>query len=232
MNCILIDPDKKSRQAFEILLQGVEEADLLKSCKSIEQAGKLVLHNETDILFIDAQCLAGAEDIISLFSGPHRFHLVLMAASKQAAVLAFDMEAADFLLKPVSQVRLTKTLAKISKAEKNNRAKSATYDSCLFIRRGLAWEKLSLKEISYIEAAAQNRVVIHTSSKVQHIVNQHMKRVAAHVPEQQFIRVHKSFLVRLDKIDAVEDEYVTVSKRRIPVGANMKELLMAKLRLI
>src|SRR5688572_19794252 len=116
MTCIIIDADKESRKLLELLVKEIKSIKLLQSCGSLVEAEEILTKNKVDIIFIDPSKPSEQTLDFLTFLPYLRPHIVVMSSQIEFAKEAFDMDATDFILKPVSRLRVVKSIVKIIKS--------------------------------------------------------------------------------------------------------------------
>jgi DNA-binding LytR/AlgR family response regulator len=172
--------------------------------------------------------MTGLEFIKTLSAS--RPEVILITSNKEFAAEAFEYDVTDFLVKPVSYERFLKA---VSKAKRNFDKKGTTIntiDDHIFIKVSSRFIKLELKNILYIEALA-DYVTIYTSTD-KYTIHSTMKGIESSLPGNDFARVHNSYIVRLDKIQSIEDNSISVGKSTIPVSRTRLKPLMQRLKLM
>jgi DNA-binding LytR/AlgR family response regulator len=219
---IRIDLEEKVNQTMTL--------NLIGTCSNAMEASNLVMTQNVDLIFLDVMMpgMTGMEFIKTLSAS--RPELIMITSNREFAAEAFDYDVTDFLVKPVTYERFLKA---VSKAKRNFDKKGTTIntiDDHIFIKVASRFIKLELTNIQYIEALA-DYVTIYTATD-KYTIHSTMKGIENTLPGQDFARVHNSYIVRLDKIAAIEDNSITVNKTTIPVSRNKFKPLMQRLKLI
>lgn len=230
MNCIIVDDDELIRIDLEEKIRQTMTLNLVASCSNALEASNLVMTQNIDLIFLDVMMpeMTGLEFIKTLSAS--RPELIMITSNKEFAAEAFDYDVTDFLVKPVAYDRFLKA---VSKAKRNFDKKGTTIntiDDHIFIKVSSRFVKLELKNIQYIEALA-DYVTIHTATD-KYTIHSTMKGIEGALPVKDFARVHNSYIVRLDKITAIEDNSISVNRTTIPVSRNRFKPLIQRLKLI
>lgn len=230
MNCIIVDDDDMIRIDMEDKIRQTMTLNLIASCSNAMEASHLVMSRSVDLIFLDVMMpgMTGLEFMKTL--SVNRPEVIIITSNKEFAAEAFDYDVTDFLIKPFTYERFLKA---VSKAKRNFDKKDTainTIDDHIFIKVASRFIKLELKNILYIEALA-DYVTIHTSTE-KFTIHSTMKGIENTLPGNEFARVHNSFIVRLDKIAAIEDNSITIGKVLIPVSRNKLKPLMQRLKLV
>ncbi len=230
MDCIIVDDEEMSRNAMKHLVSQMEFLNLTKVCSgSIEALNYLNTHS-VDLVLLDIEMpeLSGLQFIKNLKSSP----LIILATSKKDyAIEAFEYNVVDYLLKPVTSDRFIKAINKAKNIFDNsqNIADFSEKDH-IFIKTNSILLKINIKDILWIEALG-DYTVINTSDK-KHVVHSTLKAIESKLSPEIFTRVHRSYIVSIDKIDSIDDSTIVMGKKLIPVGAVYKEGLMKQLNLL
>jgi DNA-binding LytR/AlgR family response regulator len=229
MKCIIADPDKKTRQAVEKILKDSGKFTILASVSKAEEAIETVMKNPVDVIFID-MLMPGMDHMGFLSQLSYsRPHIIVMADKKEAAVDAFEFEATDFLLKPVNKVRLLKAIARIIKRDSKHPTLKNDNGTDLFLRLDGMMIRARMKDISYIEGMS-DYVHVYVGDK-KYTIFSTLKAILDHLPGKDFMRVQKSYIVRLDKIESIVDDIITIKNKEVPIGSTYKTELLNRLKI-
>jgi len=225
MNCLIVDDDIVFQNTIK---QYVEETDFLKLvsiCNSAIEASNFLNKEKIDLLFLDIEMpeMTGLELIKSMSVLPS---VILITSNHAYALEAFEYDVVDYLLKPVTYPRFIKAVKK-AQVKYQRRAKKK---GDIYVKSNSSLIKISNNEIAYIEALG-DYIVIHTPAK-KYTIYSTLKSFIEKLPEDDFIRVHRSFVVRIDQITAIDDFIVMVGQKNIPVSRSCKDHLIARLNLI
>jgi len=221
LNCMIVDDDPIFRQYISKQIKETNGLKLITEAESAAVALDLLEEHEVDIIFLDVQMpeMTGIELVQRLNNG---YEVILVTANDSYAVDAFEQKVTDYLVKPFEYDRFSQA---INKAQKNIEAfrKKKNIIEHIFIKSDGKIVHLRLQDILYVEALA-DYVVINTEAK-KYIVHHTMKGVEKKLPVHRFVRVHRSFIVNIEKIDYIEDLTVHIKAKSIPIGASYKETL-------
>lgn len=202
---IIIDDERLARAEMRSLLSGFSEISIVGEAKNVDEAVSLIRLNKPDIVFLDIQLSnENGFDLLELVEKD--FKLIFVTAYDEFAIRAFEANALDYLLKPVNPERLAKTLERIT--ENDNRRRETTlrkldYDDRLFLEIGERSRFLKINTIKCICADGDYSNVF-TDDGRKHLVTKPLKEWENRLPEQYFVRVHRSVIVNLDFIEKVE----------------------------
>ena len=151
--------------------------------------------------------------------------VILTTAYDSYAIQAFDLEVSDYLLKPISFERFLKSVEKIFDGifQKNNNTKNINIpsakendDNYIFVKADYKMQRVNFKDILYIEGLKEYLIIKTLTGKVITLSN--FKKIEERLPASNFIRVHKSFIVALDKIESIERHRIKIADKLIPIG--------------
>lgn len=227
MKCLVVDDDELSRNIIEDLIAGTD-LTLVKSCSSAIEAFNILKAEKIDLLFLDVDMpqMSGIDLLKSLTELPQ---VILITAHAKYAVESYEYNVTDFVVKPITHARFLKA---VDKAKKNLQESTleGTGSSTIFVKADSRLVQLPVDNIQYIEALG-NYVNIYTNSG-RYTVLTTMKEVEAKLLPPVFARVHRSFIVKVDKIESIEDNFINIGGKSIPIGKNYKEELMKGINLL
>ncbi len=229
LNCIIIDDEPIARKGLREYIQDVDFLQLVGEFDSAMKATDVLSNEKIDLMFLDIHMpkITGIEFLRSLQHPPQ---VIFTTAYPQYAVDGFDLNVLDYLVKPVSFDRFLKAAMKAKDAiSKMSVAGSPTNpkEDYVFIKADNKLVKIFYDDILYVEAL-QNYVTIHTSNK-KYITYLTFKGMEESLPADQFIRVHKSYLVSANKIESIEGNSIRIGQHEIPISRTVKEEVLEKL---
>lgn len=230
MNCIIVDDDEMSRMAMKHLVSQVQFLKLIGTCSSATEALNILNNEKIDLMLLDIEMpdMSGLELVNSLKAPP----LTILATSKKDyAIEAFESNVIDYIVKPVLLDRFYKAIAK-AKDKFDNLPSTIDFSGAnyVFIKSNGTLVKINITEILWIDALG-DYMTINTANK-KYVVHSTMKVIESKLPSDKFIRVHRSYLISIDSITAIDDNVVIIGKQLIPVGAVYKENLTKRLNLL
>ncbi len=228
MRCLIVDDDEISRELIAEHISNTDDLELIKSCKSGIEASNFLAKNNVDVIFLDVEMpkMNGIELLKSL---DHKPHIVLITGKDKYAVEAFEYEVTDYLVKPVQYQRFLKAANKLKGKRKPSVIDSIQPDS-LFIKVDSELINVNNKEILWIEALGDYVNIITPTKK--YVVLSTMKNIEEKLPPKDFIRVHRSYFVRIDKIKKISEDIILVENKLIPVSKSYKKELIERLNLL
>lgn len=226
---IAIDDEPLALDVVEHHVQKIPFLELnAKFCNAFE-AIQFLCRERVDLLFLDIQMpqLTGFEFLRTL---QHRPMVILTTAYPNYALESYDMDAIDYLLKPIPFERFLKAVNKVQQRLLPPQQNSTIIETIqqpiqaaeyIFVKTDYKTVKILLDDVLYVESF-KDYVIFHLrQEKIQSLLS--IKAVESFLNQEHFVRVHRSFIVALDKIEAIERASITIGKHIIPIGDNYKE---------
>ena len=229
MKCLVVDDDDLSRGILEDLIKDTDSLDLAASCADPIKAFNILKDSSIDLLFLDIEMpkMDGISMLKSLNPLPQ---VILVTSYDKYAVESYEYDVTDFVKKPISTARFLKAIEKASKRFTKESSHFTTKGETIFIKSDSKLVQINTNQIFWIEALGNYMRVITEEGK--YTILSTMKDVASKLPSDDFVRVHRSFIVRLDKIESIEDNYIVINENQINIGKAYKEGLNKKLNLL
>ena len=231
INCIIIDDEPLARKGLREYIGDVDFLNLAGEFDNALKATGILGGGTVQLLFLDIQMpkITGLDFFKTLQHAPP---VIFTTAYPQFALDGFEMNALDYLVKPISFNRFLKAAMKAKEfyeVRQKNISETAgnTVRDHFFIKADNKVLKVFYDEILFAEAL-QNYVSIHTKDK-KYITYLTFKSVEDYLPAEKFIRTHKSFIVAADKIESIDAGEICIGPHRIPISRNLKEEVMDKL---
>ena len=221
---IVVDDEPLARKLIASHASRVESLELVGECATAVEAINLLRTKSVDLIFLDIQMpeLSGLDFIRTLKNPPV---IILITAHREFALEAFDLDVCDYLLKPVSFDRFLKSInkyfdrASVPIDESNNRVVVST--EFIYLKSEKKDHKVKLEEILYIESLDDYVKVILKSKTL--ITRENISTLEKRLPDDRFIRIHRSFMVSLNEIQTVSIEAVQVNGKELPFGRTFKK---------
>jgi DNA-binding LytR/AlgR family response regulator len=229
---MVIDDEPIARQLLENYIAKTDGLSLVKSCRNPAEAYEALITHEADLLFLDIEMpvLNGIEFYRSLKNPPL---VVFVTAYPQHAVDGFSLNAVDYLLKPVTYERFSDAIAKVQQRMLMEIAETDTPHppkaDYIFIRQDIRLVRVNFADIDYIEAERDFSWVITGEKKM--LAGMHLKLFETALDENRFMRVHRSYIVQLDRILAIKGNVIELGKKEIPIGASFRDQLLKRLKI-
>ena len=228
LNCIVVDDDELSRKVVLHFIQKTNFLQLSKEFDNAMDAHHYLDEEHVDLIFLDIQMpgMSGMDFINALEKD---VEIILITSEEKYAVEAFEKMVADYLVKPIEYSRFLQASQKVKSNVELKRAATVQRQE-FFVRSDSKMVRISYQSILYVEALA-DYVIIQTASK-KHIVHFTMKGIANRLPDDCFVRTHRSYIVNLDKIEALEDNSILIGEKYIPIGASYKDAFLDRLNFL
>jgi len=228
INCLAIDDEPLALDLLEDFISRVPFLKLVEKCSSAFEAMKILQQEDVELLFLDIQMpdITGIQFLKTLENKPK---VIFTTAYPEHALEGFELDATDYLLKPFSFERFLKAVNKASKqiqlqhvaSELASHDDSSDEKDYIFIKSGYDTVKVPLKNIRYIQGL-KDYVKIHThDGTVLSLVS--MKAILNRLPSDNFVRVHRSYIVAIDKIELIQKRRISIGEKEIPVGDTFRK---------
>jgi len=220
INCIVIEDELPASILLEMHIGKFDFLELKGKFTSTNNALNLLKTQKIDLLFLDIN-LPGKSGIEFAKSLPKDIGIIFTTANPQHAVDGFELEAIDYLLKPISFERFSKAIYKYCKIQKTNQqfeqlTQAEAERPFIFVKCERKTLKLYLDEIDYFESQG-NYLLIHTESDCFK-THQSITEIIEKLPEGLFHRIHRSFLIPLKKVTQFNSRSVTIKNKVLPIG--------------
>ncbi|MBV6878541.1 LytTR family DNA-binding domain-containing protein [Epilithonimonas ginsengisoli] len=221
MNCIIIDDEPLARAEMQSLIREVSDLEILGDFSNALTALEYLKTNQVDLIFLDIEMPLGTGlEFAEML--PKQTLIIFTTAYSQYALKSYELDAIDYLLKPIEKERLEKAINKaelynqlLSRETIKNTVESNTADF-LFIKADRRFYKLNFDEIKFIEGL-KDYVVIHTKTQ-KLITAMNLKTIHQKIPDSIFLRVSKSYVVNLNFIDSFDNHNIYIDESEIPLG--------------
>lgn len=232
ISCIAVDDEPLALEKIKAYILRVENFKLLDSFSSAVDALSFLNENKVDVVFLDVQMeeLTGIQMIESMAEKPV---VILTTAYDKYSIKGYDLNVTDYLLKPYSFQRFLQAVNKAYDAlsikyKKNpsliTNENNDSGSGFMFVRSEGKLVKVAYKDILFIEGM-KDYVRIHTHTK-RIMTLQGISNLLDFLPEDLFIRIHKSYIVSIDKIEAIERRTVIINEEHLPIGDRYKKHFM------
>lgn len=226
MTCIVVDDEPLARQGMEMNITHVSSLQLLGSFSNALAAGDFLRKEKVDLMFLDINMpeLSGLDFLKSLRDAPL---VIFTTAYPQYALESYELDAIDYLVKPI---RIERFLKAVNKAENHLKLLQQEggasqvekiEEDFVFIKADRKYFKIYFKDILYIEGLKDYVVIFTKDSKI--ITSMNVKTIASQLPPSIFARVSKSYIVNVLQINSFDNELLYINNAEIPIGRGFKD---------
>ena len=221
INCLIVEDEPLAARLLADYIAQISQLKLVNICEDVHSAGRIMNNEKIDLLLLDIN-LPRTNGIDFIKSMTHKCHIILTTAYHEYAVDGFELDVADYLLKPITWERFEKAINKVMDYEKLLLSNAATvHPGHIFIKNDGMMVKILFDEILYVEAV-QNYVLIHTKTK-KFITYSALKNIEQLLPAKRFVKVQRSFIVAIDKITSLKGNDVHIGEVTITISRKLKE---------
>lgn len=227
-NVLIVDDEYPARMLLQDYVSKVDSLNLVDCCSSAVKAMDVLANQHVDIMLLDIQMpeMTGEELLKSLDKKPV---VILTTAYSEYAVDAFALGVVDYLLKPFDFARF---LQAVNKAKEliGRRGQPQPAADYMMVKADYKLYKINYDDLLFIEGQHEYVSFNMTSRRVTALYS--LKNLEESLPADRFFRVHKSFIISINHIEDIDKQFVTVGGRKIPIGANYRDELLKKLRVV
>ena len=233
INAIIVDDEPLAQDVLEAHLMKIPEVNLVAKCDNAIEAREAINANEIDLVYLDIQMpqITGIEFVKSLTNPPA---IIFTTAFDNYAIDGFELNAVDYLLKPISLDRFLKATNKaidVIQAQHKSQATEVdtAEDDFIFVKADKKLVKINYNDVLYVEGLKDYVIIKRDEKRV--ITLQTMKSLEEKLPSNIFLRIHRSYIVNMNKIDAIMGNMVELKEKgqvkHLPVGKNYRDKLLA-----
>lgn len=228
LKCIIIDDEPIARKVLQEFIQEIDYLELAGQAEDPLKALSLVTGNTIDLIFLDIN-MPKINGIDFLKNSRLQAQIIMTTAYADHAVEAYGLDVLDYLVKPIAFDRFLKACNKVKEAHLTKKATTAPPAQAdhFFIKCNNQIEKVLYDDLVYAEAML-NYVMLYTRTKKM-MVYLTIKRLEEQLPAGIFIKVHKSFIVNLNKIQSIEGNVLDMGNQKIAISQNLREKVIAEI---
>ena len=218
IKCIVTDDEPFAREGLCDYIKEIDYLKLIGECEDAMQLNALLKVEQPDLIFLDIELplLSGLDYLASIQNPPK---VIITSAYEKYALKGYELDVADYLLKPISFERFVKAVEKVYHIlEKEEEQNSHEY---IFVKSDKHLKKILLENILFIESMENYVTIVTLSSK--EIVKSTMKSLLEMLPKDCFLQVHRSYIVNIKHIQSIEGNMLHVASYEIPVARNLRE---------
>ncbi|MFH6984907.1 LytR/AlgR family response regulator transcription factor [Marinoscillum luteum] len=226
-NCLIIDDEQPARALIRTYVEKIPGLNILGEFKNPMEAISTISSKRVDILFLDIQMpgLTGLEFIRTL---RHKPDIILTTAYSEYALEGYELEVTDYLMKPIAFDRFLRAVNKvIQKKQAPSETPPTNTSEHFLIKSDGQTHRIALTDILYIEGLREYVTFVLTDKKI--IVLESLRKLETELPQEAFMRVHKSFIVNSHRVDSHSGHDLTIGSKKIPIGASYRDDVLNKL---
>ncbi len=231
VTCMIVDDEPMAREIISSFVGKIHNLELVATCKNVSEAFSVLQKESIQLIFLDINMpeISGMSLAKSI---QHKSQVIFTTAYREYALDGFDLQAVDYLLKPISFDRFLKAVQKyfdlhISKETVKEEVQYLEKETSIFVRSDRKMVKVRFKEINYIESLS-DYVKIFTDKETI-ITRETISNIESKLPSNEFLRTHRSYIVSMPKIDSFTNELIELKKKAIPISRSYKENVLQKL---
>lgn len=231
MKCIIVDDNTMARMALKQLVNQVPNLELVAECSDASEALDAINSNQIDVLLLDIEmpAMTGIDLIKKL--GNAKPLIIFTTGKKDYAAEAFELNVVDYLVKPIALPRFKQAVEKAQEVlDSNKQEVKVEEQGFVFVKDNGILKRISIEDILFLEAMG-DYVKVHTPQKF-HVVHATLKSIEEKLPASKFLRVHRSYIVAINKIDYIQEGTISIGKTTIPVADTHKSSLNKRLNLL
>lgn len=228
MNCIVVDDDLMARKSLNHLCKKIDFLNVLQLCENGKEGLEALQEHQPDLIFLDMEMpeVSGIEFLEAAAVLPQ---IIFFTSRREYAFEGFEYQVTDFLQKPATFPRFSQAVNKAYKiflSEQQQKPASKEF----YVRENGKLCRVHQDDILYFENVGD--YIRLATTKGNHIIHGTLKGMAEKINNPQFIKVHRSYIINLDKIKDIEDNSLVIEKKVIPISRANKALLMSKLNML
>lgn len=234
IQCLIVDDEPLARKLIEGHVERLPNWQVVASCKNALEAYERLMSQHIDVLFLDVNMpvVTGIDFYRSLKNPPL---LIFTTAYPEYAVEGFELDALDYLVKPITFDRFLKSanraeeqLLLLQKENILSDSKPKHFPEFIFVKNFSKLVKVNFKDLLYLEA--QKDYVKFVTRKEELLSNMTMKQAEEQLAEAMFLRIHRSYIVSIDAVTALFGNTIEIGKVQLPIGTNYKDIVMERLK--
>ncbi|PKV52074.1 LytTR family two component transcriptional regulator [Aquimarina sp. MAR_2010_214] len=229
ISCIIVDDEPTAREIIASHLSKIDSIEVVATCSNALEAFNCINTQKVDLIFLDIN-MPEISGISFAKSINKDIKIIFTTAYREYAIEGFDLHAVDYLLKPIAYERLLNAIHnyfEVYHKEESPKIIETSSNEFIFVRSDRRMKKVDFSEIIYIESYS-DYVKIHCSSNTI-ITRETISTIESKLPQQYFMRTHRSYIISISRIDSFSNEEIIVDHKSIPISRNYKPEVLARL---
>ena len=231
ISCVMVEDDPVAQKVLEVLIQKTPFLQLIKAFDDPLQASIFLREEKVDLIFLDVE-MPGMNGLQLMNNLDYKPYVIIVSAKEEYALKAFEFSVYDYLLKPLDDYsRFLKAVMKVKEVHDAKTAKGkAQKIGPLFVKVDTLFHNIDLNAILWIEAYG-DYIKINTDQKMLMVLST-LKSIESKLPDDRFVKVHRSYVVNVKRVDNIDHGNLQIKDKIIPIGTNYRESLFAKINLL
>jgi two-component system LytT family response regulator len=229
IKCILVDDEPLAIKIIENYLNNFSEFEILGTFNTAFEALGFINSNAIDVVFLDINMpLMTGFELIKLIE--YKPKIIITTAFREFAAESYDLEVLDYLVKPIPLPRFIKCINKITtefNLKSNTKTDSHRNEPHIFIKVDKKMMKINIDEILFIEGMKEYIKV--TTAEKTYITHKSLTSLTEELPAEQFLRIHKSYIIALNKVKSIEGNRIQIHTHTLPIGRNYSKEVKMKI---
>ena len=231
ITCVIVDDEPVARDILTSYVAKIPSLELIATCKNAMEAFQVSNTQNIDIFFLDIN-MPDISGLSVAKSINQKSKIIFTTAYREYAVDGFDLQAVDYLLKPISFDRFLQAINKLFHQNSNVSSEISSEENLvkndfIFVRSDRKMLKINFDELLYVESLS-DYIKLHLKDKVI-TTRETISNIETKLPAKNFLRIHRSFIVNLKKATSYTNEFVEIGKNAIPISRTYKENVLKKL---
>lgn len=230
INCVIVDDEPVARKVIESFVEKIPNLTLVKSCKNAMEAFEILNTQHIDLFFLDIN-MPDVSGLSLAKTINKKSKIIFTTAYREYAVDGFNLQAVDYLLKPIALDRFLQAVNKFFETKiiiQKDVEENLIKNNFIFVRSERKMVKVVFNEILYIESLS-DYIKIYTKKNKVLVTRETISNLEVKLPSHQFLRIHRSYIINLNKTDSYTNELVEIDKNAIPISRTYKENVLKKL---
>lgn len=233
IRCLLVDDEPIAQDVLESYIERIEVLEMVGKCRSAIEAFTFLQDQRIDLIFLDIQMpqLTGFDFLKTLVNSPK---IIITTAYREYAVDSYEFEVLDYLVKPIPFERFMKAIGKITqlKAQENDLAAKdliTQEEPFIFVKEDRKWMRIYLHDIIYLESQRDYVQIVTSDRKIK--TRHTLQYFEELLPIKHFVRIHRSFIIAVSKVQAVSDNRIEAGGMELTIGGNYKQAILDRLNI-
>lgn len=228
--CIIVDDEPVALDILENHLSRIDIIEIVGRCKNATEAFNMISANKTDLIFLDIN-MSGISGISFAKSINKNIKIIFTTAYREYAIEGFDLHAVDYLLKPISFDRLLDAVNNFQEVHSNQKVlevQNGNSGDFIFVKIDRKMHKIDFDKILWVESLS-DYLKIETTEGTK-VTRETISSIEMKLSQNKFIRVHRSFIIAIDKLESYSNEEAIIENKSIPISRTYKEYVLKMLQ--